>query len=186
MADDDRYVLFVCEGKAEQVILRLLLERGEIDADEHHIVVDPKKGTPFITRKDSRRIQDEFLNVSYGAHPLRIIRLIDSKSDVLRLDAPYRGKAEIIDLHTQPEIEMLVIINEGGYDDYTRKHKSRMMPSDFCIRELGLRRVKSERWLEDYWGKPGILEHAIREYDRLHRFGKGEHGLSYLLDERLT
>lgn len=116
---------------------------------------------------------DRFLNMSYGKHPLLIIRIVDSDSDVLRIPRGYEHAAEVVNLRTHPEIEMLVIINEGMYGKYTNGSK-RLKPSDYCKRELGMKQVKSRAWLERYWAEPGRLEHALKEYSRLHRFGRNE------------
>ena len=76
---------------------------------------------------------------------------------------------------------MLVIIHEGQYGRYTNG-SPRLKPSDYCKTTLGMPRVKSRTWLERYWSTPGDLEHALREYARLHRFHKNENrGLVELL-----
>lgn len=102
---------------------------------------------------------DRFLNMSYGKHPLLIIRIVDSDSDVLRIPRGYEHAAEVVNLRTHPEIEMLVIINEGMYGKYTNGSK-RLKPSDYCKRELGMKQVKSRAWLERYWAASGFREPA--------------------------
>lgn len=67
--------------------------------------------------------------------------------------------AEVVNLRTHPEIEMLVIINEGMYGKYTNGSK-RLKPSDYCKRELGMKQVKSRAWLERYWAASGFREPA--------------------------
>ena len=113
----------------------------------------------YFTRKESKQMLDRFLNMSYGKHPLLIIRIVDSDSDVLRIPRGYEHAAEVVNLRTHPEIEMLVIINEGMYGKYTNGSK-RLKPSDYCKRELGMKQVKSRAWLERYWAASGFREPA--------------------------
>lgn len=141
---EGQYVLFVCEGVAEQYILTTLIERGELTVPNELIVPNQLRGTWYFTRKESKRMLDRFLNMSYGKHPLLIIRIVDSDSDVLRIPRGYEHAAEVVNLRTHPEIEMLVIINEGMYGKYTNGSK-RLKPSDYCKRELGMKQVKSQR-----------------------------------------
>lgn len=170
---EGQYVLFVCEGVAEQYILTTLIERGELTIPADFIVPNQLRGTWYFTRKESKQMLDRFLNMSYGEHPLLIVRIVDSDSDVLRVPRGYEHAAEVVNLRTHPEIEMLVIVNEGMYGKYTNGSK-RAKPSDYCKQTLGLKQVKSRAWLERYWAEPGRLEHALKEYSRLHRFGRNE------------
>lgn len=156
---EGQYVLFVCEGVAEQYILTTLIERGELTVPNELIVPNQLRGTWYFTRKESKRMLDRFLNMSYGKHPLLIIRIVDSDSDVLRIPRGYEHAAEVVNLRTHPEIEMLVIINEGMYGKYTNGSK-RLKPSDYCKRELGMKQVKSRAWLERYWAASGFREPA--------------------------
>lgn len=73
---EGQYVLFVCEGVAEQYILTTLIERGELTVPNELIVPNQLRGTWYFTRKESKRMLDRFLNMSYGKHPLLIIRIV--------------------------------------------------------------------------------------------------------------
>lgn len=100
---EGQYVLFVCEGVAEQYILTTLIERGELTVPNELIVPNQLRGTWYFTRKESKRMLDRFLNMSYGKHPLLIIRIVDSDSDVLRIPRGYEHAAEVVNLRTHPE-----------------------------------------------------------------------------------
>ena len=54
----------------------------------------------------------------------------------------YKDKVEVINIITAPEIEMLIIINEGKYDKFKKSkfHK----PSEYCKSELKYDSVKNE------------------------------------------
>lgn len=179
--EEGQHVLFVCEGSAEQYVLSTLIERGELTIPQDRIVKSPITGRWFLTRRESIDQAERFLGVSYGDRPLLIIRIADSTSDRFRIPRGYEHTAQVVDLNTKPEIEMLVIIHEGQYGRYTNG-SPRLKPSDYCKTTLGMPRVKSRTWLERYWSTPGDLEHALREYARLHRFHKNENrGLVELL-----
>lgn len=122
-------------------------------------ITDGGEWKPSELATESKRMLDRFLNMSYGKHPLLIIRIVDSDSDVLRIPRGYEHAAEVVNLRPHPEIEMLVIINEGMYGKYTNGSK-RLKPSDYCKRELGMKQVKSRAWLERYWAASGFREPA--------------------------
>ena len=74
---EGQYVLFVCKGVAEQYILTTLIERGELTIPADFIVPNQLRGTWYFTRKESKQMLDRFLNMSYGEHPLLIVRIVD-------------------------------------------------------------------------------------------------------------
>lgn len=115
----------------------------------------------------------EYLDADYGDLPLLLVRIVDSDSDRYKIPRGYEHAVEVRNLHTYPEIEMLVIIAEGRYGQYTNSSK-RLKPSDYCKNVLKYGRVKKWDWLERYWAEPGKLEKALKEYSRLHRFGRNE------------
>ncbi|MBT1162975.1 hypothetical protein, partial [Bifidobacterium sp. SO1] len=163
--------LFCCEGTAERFILSTLIERDELIIPQSQIIRNRTDGDWAVKRSHSE--VNEYLDVDYGDKPLLIIRIVDSNSDNYKPPKGYEHKVEVKCLHTHPEIEMLVIIAEGLYGQYTNKSKQ-LKPSLYCKNVLKYGQVKDWRWLERYWADPGKLEHAIAEYSRLHKFGRKE------------
>lgn len=95
------------------------------------------------TRKASS-IQDEYLKYDYE-WPVAIARIIDSRGERFELGNLYRDRYPVVNFITHPEIEMLAIVREGKFDEYTRIRKSSFKPSDYCKTVLGMRQIKSEK-----------------------------------------
>lgn len=72
---------------------------------------------------------------------------------------------------------MLIIINEGKYDQYK---KSKMKPSEFCKSELKLKNVKNYHFVYSYFSNINTLVYCIHEYKRISRINN-EHTLCDLL-----
>lgn len=79
--------------------------------------------------------------------PVIIVRIIDSRKEQFKLGKLYSNRYEVVNVHTRPEAEMLVIANEGHFADYA-KHKSKMKPSEYCVQTLGMGRIKSREYLQ--------------------------------------
>ena len=92
----------------------------------------------------------------------------------------YEHKIDVINVITAPEIEMLIILNEGKYDAYKR---SRKKPSDFCKEDLRMRGIKSRKFVEDYFSDINRLIDAIQEYRRVSNIPEGEYTLFDLMKE---
>lgn len=115
--DPDQFVLFSCEGTAERFIVNTLIERDELIIPKSRIVRNRIDGDWAVPR--SRDIINEYLTIDYGDKPLLLIRIVDSHSDSYRPPKGYETKITVEYLRTHPEIEMLVIIAEGKYGEYT-------------------------------------------------------------------
>ena len=84
----------------------------------------------------------------------------------------------MINVITAPEIEMLIILNEGAYERFKRSGKK---PSDFCKIELRMHDTKSYDFVKEYFSDPDTLVRAIKEYRRTANIPKGEYTLLDLL-----
>ena len=91
-------------------------------------------------------------------------------------------RVDVINVITAPEIEMLIIINEGKYKDFS-KYKQDTLPSVYCKKILKMRNVKSIEFITDYFADINKLLSAIKEYKRLSKIPKGEICLSDLLKD---
>ena len=76
------------------------------------------------------------------------------------------------------KIEMLIIFNEGKYNEFKKTKKS---PSDFCKSELKMRDVKSYDYVKNYFEDPTVLVGAIKEYHKISRVQNGEYTLLDLI-----
>lgn len=156
------YVLFICEGAAEEVILNKLLDAGVLDIPQERII--------DITRvRSAKKIEPVYFNVDYEL-PVKIVRLLDSLNEKFKTSKLYEGRYSVIDIHTRPEIEMLSILKEGEYEAWKRSGKK---PSDYCVENLKLGGIKSISFLEEYWDAKSIMQVA-QSYKEIHAFVRGE------------
>ncbi len=168
----NRHVIVSCEGTGEQFVVNTLLDADRLAVSRDDVVA--------VTRKRSAKsVQEEFLNYDYG-WPVAIARIVDSRAERFKLGALYRDRFPVLSFFTHPEIEMLIVVREGKYSDYTRKYKSKMRPNVYCSQVLGLGNVKSKGFLADYWDA-NLLCDAIRDYARLAKVPRGELVLADLL-----
>lgn len=159
---ESAYVLLSCEGGAEDAIVRMLLEEGAFCFDRSRVI--------DVTRlRVASDIERQYLGYEYEL-PVALLYVTDSLRSRFELSPLYRSMCTVHRICTRPEIEMLVIISEGCYDDFA---KTRMKPSVYCKQKLGMRGIKRPEEVRRYWTVEK-LRAAIFEYDRLHHFEKGE------------
>lgn len=109
---------------------------------------------------------------------ISIIRILDSRREEFRLSKAYANKIDVINVVTAPEIEMLIIHNEGQYEKFKRSGKK---PSDFCKTDLRMHDVKSYDFVKGYFSDPDILVKVIKEYRHIASVPNGEYTLVDLL-----
>lgn len=171
---DSNHPLIICEGTCEEVIVKKLLS-----AD---LLVFPRANVIDITQiRGATQIQENFLAYDVD-EPACIVRLLDSRKERFVLGSLYRERFPVYNFYTHPEIEMLAIIKEGCHSAYTKRQKSRVKPSTYCMNELKLTEIKQRGFLESYWDIPSLLS-AIREYKRVSRIPRGELCLADLLKQ---
>ena len=107
-----------------------------------------------------------------------MLRILDSRREQFKLSKAYEHKIEVINVITAPEIEMLVILGEGKYDEYKKSGKK---PSDFCKTDLKYPNVKSTDFIKVYFSDVNFLISAITEYRRVSNIPNGEYSLFDLL-----
>lgn len=156
------YVLFICEGTAEKVVLNKLLDAGVLNIPQERII--------DITRvRSAKKIELNYFNVDYEL-PVKIVRLLDSLNEKFKSSKLYEGRYSVIDIHTRPEIEMLLILKEGEYEAWKKSNKK---PSDYCTENLKMGDIKSTPFLEEYWDVRSIMQVA-QLYKEIHAFARGE------------
>lgn len=156
-------VLFSCEGTAEKVIIQRLVEDARLLVPEEHVVRD-LDDRPYTDDRTVKKIQRDFLGFNYP-HGLMIVRIVDVNPGSFVLPRLYREQVLVRDVVTRSEIEVLVLVREGAYQDWYQHGKSKgLSPSQWCIQHLGLKAIKTRGFLEDYWSDPKVLVKAIRDY----------------------
>lgn len=164
-----RYVLFSCEGTAEGVVIKQLVDAKRLIVAENRIVKDPITFKPFTRLRKARDIEERFFGQNYaveGAEGLLLARIVDSRSAKFSLSRVNQDAALVKSFITAPEIEMLVIHAEDAYEDWCRKNRQnrQLLPSGYCVQYLGLKEVKAEGFLQEYWSDADKLTSAIQAY----------------------
>ena len=131
----------------------------------------------IIRCRAAKKFEQTYLRKGFEKK-ITVLRILDSRKENFKLSKAYKDKVAVIDIITAPEIEMLIIFNEGKYDDFK---KSKVKPSEFCKTVLKFSSVKSYEFVKDYFSDTDQLLESIREYRRVSKIRKGEITLSDLL-----
>jgi hypothetical protein len=167
-----KYKACICEGAAEAAIMDILVD-NELLIFSRDEMLDES----VIRCRSARRFEERYLRKGFD-NQISVIRILDSHREEFRLSKAYQHKIDVINVVTAPEIEMLIIHNEGAYEQFKKSGKK---PSDFCKADLRMRDVKSYDFVQTYFSNPEKLIWAIKEYHRVTNIRKGEYTLFDLL-----
>lgn len=167
-----KYKACICEGSAEAVIIDIL-----VDNDLLIFTREEMLNEEVIRCRNAKKFEERYLRKAF-ADQVSVIRILDSRREEFRLSKAYENKIDVINVITAPEIEMLIIHNEGEYEHFKRSGKK---PSEFCKVDLRMHNVKSYEFVKDYFSNPQTLVEAIKEYRRTANIPNGEYCLSDLL-----
>ncbi len=156
-------VACICEGGAETAIINILLDAGKLIFKSSQLIEDEP-----LRRTSGKEFCERYLKKDFESK-VYVIRVIDSKRENFKITQQYKSKIEqVIDVVTSPEIEMLIIISEGMYDDY--KNSNYKKPSEYCKSKLKIKYVKSPSYYQDKFGNDvDFLIKCIKEYSRVHK-----------------
>ena len=167
-----KYIACICEGAAEKAIMKLLL-----DADRLIFTHDDLLEGELLRCRSAKNFEEQHLRKGFS-EKITVLRILDSRREQFKLSKAYEHKIEVINVITAPEIEMLVILGEGKYDEYKKSGKK---PSDFCKTDLKYPNVKSTDFIKVYFSDVNFLISAITEYRRVSNIQNGEYSLFDLL-----
>lgn len=167
-----KYVACICEGTAEQVIVEKLL-----DDDRLIFTWEDLLDNELIRTRGAAAFEQRYLRKGFQDR-ITVLRILDSRRENFKMSKAYEHKIAVINVITAPEIEILIILNEGKYEAYKR---SRKKPSDYCAEDLKMSGVKSRKFVEDYFSDTNCLVAVIREYRRVANIPAGEYSLCDLL-----
>lgn len=175
-------VACICEGNAELEIMELLLEHNRLKFTEDDLL-DDRLFTKLM--RSAKNLEMRYLSQNYEPNQkVEIIRIIDSRAESYLIRGAYKSKVEgeIVNCYTRPEIEMLVILNEGKYDQFKRSKKK---PSEYCIHDLKMgKNIKNKGFISDYFYDIDDLLNALKEYHQ-RRPNKNEDTIYSLLKYRV-
>lgn len=167
-----KYKACICEGSAEAAIIDILVDNDLLIFTREEMINEE-----VIRCRNAKKFEERYLRKAF-ADQVSVIRILDSRREEFRLSKAYENKIDVINVITAPEIEMLIIHNEGEYEHFKRSGKK---PSEFCKVDLRMHNVKSYEFVKDYFSNPQTLVEAIKEYRRTANIPNGEYCLSDLL-----
>ena len=163
-------ILLLCEGLNEEVLLNLLL-----DAKAFRFTRDDLIGRrPYPIRQlNNPTIKSELQH--YGL-PVRVYRVGDKQKDQLTIPKELKKIISINEIYkycTKPELEILLILNEGLEKEY-EKVKSFQSPKTFAKKNIkynGKRYDQSSEFLKKYYGEDNAkkLIQNIKKYKKYKR-----------------
>lgn len=164
-----KYVLG-CEGQSEVQLITDLLEKEALIFDKKDVLdrrpIHFRQPREIAALIETLPIKEEIV----------FYRIGDTQKDEYNLSCFSARKNEItiVKVCTKPELEILIIINEGLYNQYL-KQKSYMMPKQFVkIYVDGYTNIR------DYLANHDLC-FAIKEYKRLKKNDKNEIYIADLL-----
>ena len=131
-----KYKACICEGSAEKAIMNILLDNDLLIFQRDELLEEE-----VLSCRSAKEFEERHLRKSFDAK-ISVIRILDSRKENFKLSKAYEDKVDVINIITAPEIEILVIINEGKYQEFK---KSKMKPSDYCKQKLKMPHVKNYR-----------------------------------------
>lgn len=157
------YVACICEGGAERAILDLLLDAHKLIFEREDLLEEE-----VLKCRSGKEFEERYLRKGF-MEKVTIYRILDSRREKFKLSKAYENKVDIKNVITAPEIEKLIICNEGKYREYEKEARKnpRLKPSDYCKSFLKYKNVKSYDFVKKYFEDINILLSAMHEYQRI-------------------
>ena len=172
--------LILCEGTKEVCIINLLLKYNKLK----FTIDDLVSLRPFNVRQLSNpTIKSELLHYN---KPVEVLRIGDKQNDKLLVPEELShivSTSRIKTYCTLPELEILLIINEGLFKAFQKTKES---PKTFAKRNIIYNKKRydqSNEFLEEYFGGKRInnLCKSIKKYKQLKKHMKNQLYLADLL-----
>lgn len=167
-----KYVACICEGSAEKAIINLLLDNDLCIFKKENLIEQE-----LLSCRSAKEFEERYLRKTFD-DKITVIRVLDSRKEVFKLSKAYKDKIDVINIITAPEIEVLIILHEGKYQDFK---KSKLKPSDFCKQNLRMATVKRYDFVTDYFSDVSVLVNVLKQYKNLPNTPKDELTLSDLV-----
>lgn len=115
------YKACICEGAAENAIMDILLDNDLLIFTREEMLEEE-----VIRCREGRKFEERYLRKGFK-DKISVIRILDSRRENFKLSKAYAGKVDVINVITAPEIEMLIIFNEGEYNNFKKSEKSQVL-----------------------------------------------------------
>lgn len=175
--------LLMCEGSNEELLVNLLLDMNALKITRDDLI--GRKPYHIRQIKHPAIISE----LKHYNDIVTIYRIGDKQNDKITIPVKIKNivsQDRIFKYCTKPELEILLIINEGLFKEY-QKVKSNITPKEFVkenIKFNGMKYDQSCEFLNQYYGNNNIkkLINNIKEYKSLNKkHNKDELYLSDLL-----
>lgn len=173
--------LVLCEGANEEVIFNLLLDSNKLKIKRDDLL--------GLRSYSIRQLSNPTIKSQLKMYnrEVTILRIGDTQKDKLKIptDLKHIVSSERIEKYcTLPELEILLIINEGLYSEYLKMRN--MKPKEFAKANISYNRKKydqSSEFIENYYAgkRISMLIDNLLEYKRIKKHKKGELYLADLL-----
>lgn len=167
-----KYVACICEGSAEKAIINLLLDNDLCIFKKEDLIEQE-----LLSCRSAKSFEERYLRKTFD-DKISVIRVLDSRKEVFKLSKAYKDKIDVINIVTAPEIEVLIILREGKYQNFK---KTKLKPSDYCKQKLKMSNVKDYDFVTDYFSDVSVLVDVLKQYKKLPNTPKTELTLSDLL-----
>ena len=143
-------ILLMCEGQNEEVILNILLDANAFCFSRDDLI--GRRPYP-IRQLNNPTIKSELKH--YGL-PVKVYRIGDKQNEKISIPKDLKAivtQKEIYKYCTKPELEMLLILNEGLEKEY-EKVKSSQSPKTFAKKNIkynGKKYDQSSEFLKMYY-----------------------------------
>ena len=98
MMELSKYIACICEGAAEQAVIELLL-----DSNKLIFRYDDMLENEVIRCRSAQKFEERYLRKGF-TEKITILRILDSHRENFNLSRAYRGKIDVINIVTAPEI----------------------------------------------------------------------------------
>ncbi len=171
--------LILCEGSNELTLINLLLESNKLKIKKEDLI----NLVPFNVKQLSNPTIISHLT-TYNK-PVTVLRIGDTQRDRFSIPNELKhivSKDRIIKYCTLPELEILLIINEGMYKQFIKSGEKK--PKTFAKRNIIYNKIRynqSNEFLKMYYGGKRIscLINNLKEYKKLKKHNNDE---KYLID----
>ena len=165
-----KYIACICEGSAERAILDLLLDNHKVIFEREELIEEE-----VLRCRNGKEFEKRYLRKGF-TDKITIYRILDSRSEKFNLGKAYEPKVDIKNVITAPEIEKLIICNEGKIKDYERESRKNpnLKPSTYCKAFLKYPNVKSYDFVMEYFSDMEVLLNALHEYRRISKIRANE------------
>lgn len=165
-------IVAACEGKSELTLILHLIERGIFFAKAEELLDDRP-----IHMRQLKEIAT-LINTLDIDEPIEVYRIGDTQKDQLDLRGfeARKDRITIYKVCTKPEIEILIILNEGLYKDFCKKHRQFGLSPKEYVKTY----VKEFSSVEKYIESHNIVP-AIEEYKRIKKHKDDEMYLADLI-----